>query len=113
MVEKLVVDWEEDVERPLSRVSETCVDVCSSSWACSGNVAAECSGLGESFRRLKLGWRGLEKFSAGGSGVCLPSDECDRYPLFKARSLEASDGLLCRSCCGSGEVKDRGCSLRA
>lgn len=79
MVEKLVIDCGE-VGIPRSIVSASWVGACSSSWASRGNVAAECRrGLGESFRRLELGWRGQVKFSARGeSGVCRPSDERDR-----------------------------------
>lgn len=85
--EKLVVDWEEEVDKPRSRVVEALLGeewICSSWWDCSGKVADPWSGFGDSFLRLRLGWRGREKLSDGAcdcecndSGVCRPSEECD------------------------------------
>lgn len=74
------LDWEDDVDRPRSRVMLSFGVGYFSSWAGSGKEAG-CSGLGDSFLRRMLGWRGREKFRLSAaaapdcSGVCRPSEE--------------------------------------
>ena len=75
-----VAEWEEEVEKPLSREEARSVGVFSSLCGESGSVLC-IRVLGDSFRLRKLGCRGREKFSIIASvylsGVCRPSAEFD------------------------------------